>query len=77
LPVLDARIRADFGDRFALDLAEPGDTFPGTGLPEYLTRQDSGGRILGHSGVHAVSHDDGRSTFDVVRDQVDRAAPGL
>jgi hypothetical protein len=77
LPVLDARTRAGFAERFALDLAEPGDAFPGTGLPEYLTRQDPGGRILGHSGVHAVGHDDGRSTFDIVRDQVDLAAPGL
>ncbi|MET7694513.1 hypothetical protein ABZT06_42480 [Streptomyces sp. NPDC005483] len=46
-------------------------------LPEYLTRADAGGRTLGHSGVHDLVHQGGRTTYDIVREQVERVAPGL
>lgn len=77
LPVLDERTRTAFNRRFRHDLREPESRFPDVGFPEYLTRQDRGGRILGHSGVHAFGYDDGRSTYDIVRELVDRVAPGL
>jgi hypothetical protein len=79
LPVADRQIRADFGARFGLELRDPeGGLFPGTGLPEYLTRRDPGGRFLGHSGIHSVTFERGYgSVYDIVREQVDRTAPGL
>ncbi|MGW3980187.1 hypothetical protein [Streptomyces mirabilis] len=77
LTVLDKLTRAAFNERFGLDLKDPGRGFPEVVPAEYLTRRDPGGRILGHSGVHALSYEDGRSTYDIVREQVDRVAPGL
>lgn len=33
--------------------------------------------MLGHSGVHDLTYEDGRTTYDIVRTLVDRTAPGL
>ncbi|MFK4106872.1 hypothetical protein ACI2L1_43890 [Streptomyces sp. NPDC019531] len=80
LTVLDEKTRDDFQDRFGLaPLKDPDTTDFGKdfALPEYLTRKDPGGRILGHSGVTQVTYDEGGSTYDMVREQIDRVAPGL
>ncbi|MFG2884042.1 hypothetical protein ACGFYV_17390 [Streptomyces sp. NPDC048297] len=64
-----------FGDRFPLDArANP---LASLRLPEYLTRQDPGGNILGHASVVSIDHQGGHSTADMIRDALDRAAPGL
>ncbi|MFI7142956.1 hypothetical protein ACIBQ5_36225 [Streptomyces massasporeus] len=77
LPIRDGRTRTAFRHRFGIDLSRPADELPGTGLPEYLTREDQSGRILGHSAVRALAYDDGRTTYDIVCEQVERVAPGL
>ncbi|MDN3357273.1 hypothetical protein [Actinomadura sp. DC4] len=46
-------------------------------LPEYLRRDDPGGRILGHSGMQSYRHTDGRTTYQLVRDKVEAMAPGM
>ncbi|MGW0999650.1 hypothetical protein ACWD5V_41570 [Streptomyces sp. NPDC002523] len=64
-----------FGDRFPLDArANP---LASLRLPEYLTRQDPGGNVLGHANVVSIDHQGGHSTADMIRDALDRAAPGL
>ncbi|MFC7016182.1 hypothetical protein ACFQMH_31725 [Streptomyces viridiviolaceus] len=77
LPVLDEKTRTAFAARFGVRLSDPAGAFPDVSLPEYLTRRDGAGNTLGHSAVHAVSYDGGRSTYDIVREQVDAVAPGL
>ncbi|MCO6005344.1 hypothetical protein NE236_10140 [Actinoallomurus purpureus] len=46
-------------------------------LPEYLTREDPGGRMLGHSGMQTYRHDDGRTTYQIVKEQIEAVAPGM
>ncbi|MCD0484099.1 hypothetical protein LO771_17290 [Streptacidiphilus sp. ASG 303] len=77
LPVLDQGARNRFEEIFGLALQDPQDPFGALMLPEYLTREDPGGRTLGHSGVEKVAYDDGRSTWDIVCSRVDAVAPGL
>ncbi|MFH8357179.1 hypothetical protein ACH4C2_33795 [Streptomyces sp. NPDC018057] len=77
LVIRDGEIRDAFARQFGLTLSEAGDPYADLVLPEYLTREDPGGRMLGHSGVHDLVHDNGQSTYDIVRTHVDRVAPGL
>ncbi|MFJ2008589.1 hypothetical protein, partial [Streptomyces chartreusis] len=77
LPVLDSGARDRFTKLFGQRLDDPARRRDELTLPEYLTRKDAGGVLLGHSGVHSLTYDSGKSTFDVVREQIDRIAPGL
>ncbi|MET8948990.1 hypothetical protein ABZX30_37130, partial [Streptomyces sp. NPDC004542] len=77
--VWDADARAafheTFGDEFTLD-PRP-NALASLTLPEYLTRRDPGGNILGHSNVISIDHERGRSTADLFREAVEQVAPGL
>ncbi|GGM18505.1 hypothetical protein GCM10010129_73360 [Streptomyces fumigatiscleroticus] len=75
--IQEGSIGEAFGEAFGLEVGDPDDVYADRRLPEYLTREDPGGRTLGHSGVHDLTHKGGRTTFDIVRDQVDKVAPGL
>jgi hypothetical protein len=77
LPVLDAKTRYQFDEAFGRLLDDPADRVDHPPMPEYLTRKDANGVLLGHSGVHTLTYADGASTFALVREQIDRAAPGL
>ncbi|MEB3960114.1 hypothetical protein OKJ48_07610 [Streptomyces kunmingensis] len=88
LPVLDDTVRNTFNGRFGTELESPAEMrrknplielndFNDIQLPEYLTRDDDGGRTLGHSGIHDLNYQDGRTTYDIVREQVEKTAPGL
>ncbi|MET9109571.1 hypothetical protein, partial [Streptomyces zhihengii] len=88
LPVLEPRARERFYDAFADVLAargtSPAEPSPlAVSLPDYLTGTGAteNQRTLGHAGVHRFDLKDasgaGTSVFDLVRDLVDRAAPGL
>ncbi|WP_265565446.1 hypothetical protein [Streptomyces hygroscopicus] len=78
-PVLDPAVRDAFNATFPDDgrLDPPGDRGAGFRLPEYLTREDPGGKGLGHSGFTSLTYDSGRSTYQIVKELVDKAAPGL
>ncbi len=75
-PVLEALVRDALLRAFNLELPDPEKLFADVELPEYLHR-DGGGNMLGHSGVHGLGYDSGRSTYDIVRSAVDDVAPGL
>lgn len=77
LPVRDRKAREQFTEVFERQLDDPAKRREEVPLPEYLTRKDSGGTMPGHSGVRSLTYDSGKSTFDIVREQVDKAAPGL
>lgn len=70
-----ATFREAFGDDFALD--ERANPLAALTLPEYLTRRDHGGNILGHSNVVSIDHEGNRSTADLFQEAVERVAPGL
>ncbi|WP_176930307.1 hypothetical protein [Actinacidiphila guanduensis] len=76
--VWDARARADFAAAFPhLPLDARANPLASLRLPEYLTREDVGGSLLGHSNVLSIDHKGGLSTADLFRQAVDDAAPGL
>ncbi|WP_218159326.1 hypothetical protein [Actinacidiphila rubida] len=76
--VWDAKARADFTAAFPhLPLDARANPLASLRLPEYLTRQDVGGSLLGHSNVLSIDHKDGLSTADLFHQAVDDAAPGL
>ncbi|MFF2133289.1 hypothetical protein ACFVW1_49780, partial [Streptomyces olivochromogenes] len=86
LTVLDPATRTafndQFGERFDLTLHHPEEAYRDITLPEYLTRDDPGGRILGHSGLEKLTYEDGpdgkrRTTYDIVVEQIEKTAPGL
>jgi hypothetical protein len=82
LTVLDAATRTAFNERFGLTLRDPEDAYRDITLPEYLTRDDPGGRALGHSGLEKLTYEDGpagerRTTYDIVAEQIEKTAPGL
>ncbi|WP_405594605.1 protein-glutamine glutaminase family protein [Streptomyces sp. NBC_01092] len=77
LPVLDSEARTKFTEVFGRQLDDPAQRRDELPLPEYLTRKDPSGVLLGHSGVHSLTYNSGKSTFDIVREQIDKAAPGL
>ncbi|MFF2519272.1 hypothetical protein [Streptomyces sp. NPDC058086] len=78
-PVLDRAVRDRFNAAFPDDarVDPPAGRERGLRLPEYLTREDPGGKGLGHSGFTSLTHDNGKSTYQIVKEVVDRAAPGL
>ncbi|MCX4598882.1 hypothetical protein OG819_58495 [Streptomyces sp. NBC_01549] len=77
--VWDADARAAFREAFGEGLALDPQANPlaSLTLPEYLTRRDPGGNILGHSNVISIDHEHGRSTADLFREAVEQVAPGL
>ncbi|MFB9831720.1 hypothetical protein [Actinoallomurus acaciae] len=76
-PISSAEVRDRFNAVFGRRLANPRRPYHLMEMPEYLTREDPGGRFLGHSGVYELKYSDGRTTFQIVREVVDRVAPGL
>ncbi|MEU9384874.1 hypothetical protein AB0D38_29650, partial [Streptomyces sp. NPDC048279] len=77
-PVLDPVVRDAFHAAFPDQrLADPEERIRQVGLPEYLTREDQGGRFLGHSGFTSLRFDSGKSVYRTVKEQVERVAPGL
>ncbi|GAB3976053.1 hypothetical protein GCM10029978_061810 [Actinoallomurus acanthiterrae] len=77
VPITSLEVRDRFNATFRQKLSHPRLPFDRMTLPEYLTRTDPGGFFLGHHGVHRWTHDDGRTTEQIVRQQIDRVAPGL
>lgn len=78
--VWDEQVRRRFNEEFAdegISLDVRSNPLAALALPEYLTRQDPGGNILGHSNVISIDHEGDRSTADLFREAVDQAAPGL
>jgi hypothetical protein len=76
-PVRDEAVRAAFNATFGTALLEPPVPFEELRLPENLTRKDPGGRFSGHSGIRTFAHKNGKSTYQIVRAQIDKVAPGL
>ncbi|MEV5755148.1 hypothetical protein AB0L00_45780, partial [Actinoallomurus sp. NPDC052308] len=76
-PIASLEIRDLFNERFRQKLGNPRRPYHLMELPEYLTRDDPGGRFLGHSGVHELKYPDGRTTYQIVREEIERVAPGL
>jgi hypothetical protein len=81
LPIRDPRNREAFDDYFgrgpAGPLPEVKTPLQHMKLPEYLTRDDPGGRMLGHSGVQTYTHDNEQTTYEIVRNQIEQVAPGM
>ncbi|MFD9124535.1 hypothetical protein [Kitasatospora sp. NPDC059571] len=75
LPVIDAQARQRFTDAFALDLADPANPYQDFWMAGYLTQP--GQKSFGHSGIHKLTFDGGKSAFDLVHEAVQEAAPGL
>ncbi|MFF4652826.1 hypothetical protein [Streptomyces sp. NPDC001380] len=72
-PVLDHEVLARFNAEFPehrLDRQE-------LDLPDHLTRQDPGGRSLGHAGIRRITFDGDQTLWDVLAAQVEAVAPGL
>ncbi|MEV0185928.1 hypothetical protein AB0I54_42725 [Streptomyces sp. NPDC050625] len=78
-PVMDPAVRDKFNAAFPDDArVDPSaGREEGFRLPEYLTREDPGGKGLGHSGFTSLTYDNGKSTYQIVKEAVDKAAPGL
>jgi hypothetical protein len=76
-PITSLEIRNRFNERFRQKLGNPRRPYHMMELPEYLTRDDPGGRFLGHSGIYELKYPDGRTTYEIVRDEIERVAPGL
>ncbi|MGI5229453.1 hypothetical protein [Actinoallomurus sp. CA-142502] len=81
LPVRDASNRELFNEYFGMGpwglLPEPKVPLQHMKLPEFYRRDDAGGRILGHAGVQTYTHDNGQTTYEIVRDLIERVAPGM
>ncbi len=77
MPIVDRKVREAFGRQFKVDLPERGNPYRNMELPEYLTREDPGGKMLGHHGVYDLRFDNGKSMYQIVKEQVDKVAPGL
>lgn len=76
-PIRSVDIRARFNAAFGTNLEESRVPYQHMEMPEYLTRTDPNGRFLGHTGIHDLEYDNGRSTYDLVKAEIDRVAPGL
>ncbi|MDN3358141.1 toxin glutamine deamidase domain-containing protein [Actinomadura sp. DC4] len=79
LPIRELHTRETFDDEFPSvkgPLPEPKIPLRHMELPEYLTRDDPGGRMLGHSGIQSYTHEGGQTTYAIVRAQIERVAPG-
>ncbi|HXA59326.1 MAG TPA: hypothetical protein VNW94_09215, partial [Streptosporangiaceae bacterium] len=77
VPVRDEQVRQRFNETFGRELPEPPPRFEDIELPEYLTRNDRGGRFLGHSGIQNFDYQSGKSTYQIVKEQIDKVAPGM
>lgn len=77
VPVRDPQVRQRFNETFGRELPEPPLPFDEVELPEYLTRNDRGGRLLGHSGIRDFGYRNGKSTYQIVKEQIDEVAPGM
>ncbi|GLY83558.1 toxin glutamine deamidase domain-containing protein [Actinoallomurus iriomotensis] len=76
-PIDSPEIRERFNQAFRQDLSHPPRPYHLMEMPEYLTRDDPNGRVLGHSGVHDLDYDGHRSTYEIVREQIEQVAPGM
>ncbi|MCD0484791.1 hypothetical protein LO771_20935 [Streptacidiphilus sp. ASG 303] len=72
-PVLDHEVLA----RFNAEFPEHRLTRQELDLPDHLTREDPGGRSLGHAGIRRITFDGGRALWDVLAAQIEAVAPGL
>jgi hypothetical protein len=80
LPIWQAETRERFAElvpREQRPLPRPNTPIEHIELPEYLRREDPGGRILGHSGIQTYQHNGGRTTYQLVKDQIEEVAPGM
>ncbi|MFD9053307.1 hypothetical protein [Streptomyces zaomyceticus] len=76
--VLEEEARQAFNSVFPeTPLGDPLAKSDGPRLPAYLNDARPGRTILGHSGIRDLTLDSGNSTYDVVKQLVDRIAPGL
>ncbi|MFB9835384.1 WXG100-like domain-containing protein, partial [Actinoallomurus acaciae] len=76
-PIDSLEVRERFNQAFRQNLSNPPRPYHLMEMPEYLTRDDPNGRVLGHSGVHDLDYDDHRSTYQIVREQIEQVAPGM
>ncbi|MEV0405999.1 hypothetical protein [Actinoallomurus sp. NPDC050550] len=77
VPVASLDVRERFNATFHQKLGQPRARYEHMEMPEYLTRKDPNGRILGHTGVHDLKHDNNKSTYQIVKELVDQVAPGM
>ncbi|MGH3382434.1 MAG: hypothetical protein ACRDP6_47665, partial [Actinoallomurus sp.] len=77
VPITSLKVRDDFNAAFQQKLADPRLPFDQMVMPEYLTRTDPDGRLFGHSGFDDIAYENGRTTYENVRDLVEEVAPGL
>ena len=77
VPVASLDLRERFNATFHQKLGQPRVRYEHMELPEYLTRKDPNGRILGHTGIHDLNHNNKKSTYQIVKEQIDQVAPGM
>jgi hypothetical protein len=79
LPIRTMHLRKKLDGKFGFDPVLPAPKTPlwHMTLPEYLTRDDRGGRILGHSGIQTFTRNDGETTYGIVRRLIDEVAPDM
>ncbi|MFL6056493.1 MAG: hypothetical protein ACJ72W_26885, partial [Actinoallomurus sp.] len=77
LPITDADAREDFNRQFGTSLQDRANPLNSIEMPEYLTREDPGGRVLGHHGVQDLTLDKGETTLKLVERKINEVAPGL
>jgi hypothetical protein len=82
LTIMSPEARDAFAATFPLDdepeqpdntPTEHGNPFREIELPEHLTRR----RFLGHHGVQEITYRSGRSLYEIIKERVDLASPGL
>ncbi|WP_285585005.1 protein-glutamine glutaminase family protein, partial [Actinoallomurus iriomotensis] len=76
-PIRDEAAREAFNATFGKKLPEPPLPFDELRPPENLTRKDPGGRFLGQSGIRSFTHENGESTYQILKKLIDEVAPGL
>ncbi|MCW2863312.1 MAG: hypothetical protein JWP48_5020, partial [Actinoallomurus sp.] len=76
-PIRDDDVRGRFNETFERKLPLPPVPEDEIELPEHHTREDAGGRFLGHSGVQTFAHASGESTYQLVKKHVDKVARGM
>jgi hypothetical protein len=76
-PIRDDDVRGRFNETFERKLPLPPVPEDEIELPDHYTREDAGGRFLGHSGVQTFAHASGESTYQIVKKHVDKVARGM
>ncbi|WP_141960105.1 hypothetical protein [Actinoallomurus bryophytorum] len=76
-PVRDEDLRRRLQETFGRKLPQPPIPAGEVEIPEYLTREDRGGRFIGANGIESFKHRNGKSTYQIVKERIDKVAPGM